>query len=67
MTATLKATPAVTNGYGATLNCAVAAAATVMPLWTPRIRPLLDWATVSDWVPAVFRMAVNVWMPGRRR
>ena len=34
-----------------------------MPLCTPRIRLLLDWATVSDWVPAVFRATANVCTP----
>ena len=63
MTVTLEAAPAVALVGALTTRRLAAAGLTTMPASVP-VRPLAAVSvTVSDWVPAVLRAALKVWLP----
>jgi len=60
----LPGVPAVTgDGKPATVSVLAAAALTVMPVWLPVMATVAVSVTVSDCVPAVFKVALNEPVP----
>ncbi len=64
VTVTLPAVPAVVgDGKPATISVLAAAGLTVMPDWLPVMPPLAVSVAVSDWVAAVFNVALKLCAP----
>ena len=63
VTVTLNAAPATADEGAMMTKCVAVAATTEMPAWVPAIAAFAASVAVSDRVPAVKRMAENVWTP----